>query len=74
KAFANYAVYVDDNESFADLVVYEQDVESFATSPGHWYFTSSKAFAKFTIFEEKTRSFADFSIAYTNFRTAAGCN
>lgn len=74
KAFADHAVYVDDNESFADLVVFEQDVEAFATKPGHWYFTNVKAFARFTIFEEKTRGFADFSIAYTDFRTSAGCN
>lgn len=74
KAFADFAVYIEDNESFADLVVFEQDVEAFATRPGHWYFTDVKAFAKFTIFEERTRGFADVSVAYTNFRTSAGCN
>ncbi|MEM7655217.1 MAG: hypothetical protein AAF399_03745 [Bacteroidota bacterium] len=73
-AFADYRVYVNDIESFADLVVYKQDTRAFADRPGHWYVTDTKAFAVFVIYVEEVEGFADFSIAYTTFQTAAGCN
>lgn len=72
-AFADYKVYVEDIESFAKLVVYKENVESFADRPGFWYFTDVKAFADFSISIEQNQGFADFTIAYTDFRSAAGC-
>ena len=73
-AFAQHRVFVEENEAFAKLKVFKQDTEAFADRPGYWYFTDVKAFADFTIYIEKVQGFADFSIAYTTFRTSAGCN
>ncbi len=72
-AFADYKVYLEEIESFAKMVVYKEDVESFADRPGFWYFTDVKAFADFTIAFEQSQGLADFSMAYTDFRSAAGC-
>lgn len=72
-AFADYKVYLEEIESFAKMVVYKEDVESFADRPGFWYFTDVKAFANFTIAFEQNQGLADFSMAYTDFRSAAGC-
>lgn len=72
-AFADYRVFVQDVEAFADLVVYREEAEVYADRPGHWYLTDVRGFADFTIYLEDVESFADFSIAYTPFRTAAGC-
>lgn len=72
-AFADFKVYVEEIESFAKMVVYKEDVESFADRPGFWYFTDVKAFADFTIALEQNQGLADFSMAYTDFRSAAGC-
>ena len=72
-AFAKYRVFVEDIENFADFVVFKEDNEAFANEPGHWYFTDVRGFADFTIYLEEVKGFADFSIAYTEFRTTAGC-
>ena len=72
-AFAQYKVYLQEIESFADMVVYKEDMESYADRPGFWYFTDVKAFADFTIAFEQNEGLADFSMAYTDFRSAAGC-
>jgi hypothetical protein len=72
-SFADYRVFVQDVEAFADLVVYKEEADVYADRPGHWYLTDVRGFADFTIFIEEVEAFADFSIAYTPFRTAAGC-
>jgi len=72
-SFADYRVFVQDVEAFADLVVYKEEAQVYADRPGHWYLTDVRGFADFTIFIEDVEAFADFSIAYTPFRTAAGC-
>ncbi len=72
-AFADYRVFVEDSESFADLVVYKESSESYADAPGLWYITTNKSLANFTIYLEQVKGFADFSVAYTTFRSAIGC-
>lgn len=72
-AFADYRVFKEDIESFAKLVVYREEAEDFADRPGFWYFTDVKAFADFTIAYEPNQGLADFTIAFTDFRSAAGC-
>ncbi|MDP5170634.1 MAG: hypothetical protein NWR72_10340 [Bacteroidia bacterium] len=72
-AFANYRVFLQENEAFADLIVFREDGEAFADRPGFWYITDVKAFADFTIAFETNEGMANFSIAYTDFRSAAGC-
>lgn len=73
-SFADFRVFVQDVEAFADLVVYKEEADIYADRAGHWYFTDVKGFADFSIYLEDVEAFADFSIAYTPFRTAAGCN
>ena len=72
-AFADYRVYVEETESFADLVVYRENAELNADRAGHWHFTDVKSLADFSIYLEEVPGFADFSIAYTDFQAAAGC-
>ena len=73
RAFADYKVFVQDIESFAKMVVYKESSEAFADRPGHWYFTETKGFEDFSIYIEEVEAFADFTIAYTDFQTTAGC-
>ncbi|MEZ4849083.1 MAG: DUF6150 family protein [Bacteroidia bacterium] len=73
RAFADYKVYVQDIESFAKMVVYKETTEAFADRPGHWFFTETKGFEDFSIYIEEVEAFADFTIAYTDFQTTAGC-
>ncbi len=73
-SFADFRVFVQDVEAFADLVVYKEQGEIFADKPGHWYITDVKSFADFSIYIEDVEAFADFTIAYTPFQSAAGCN
>jgi hypothetical protein len=72
-SFSDYQVYVQDVESFADMLVFKESVAGFATEAGHWHFTDVRAFADFTIYIETVSGFADFSIYYTSFPSAAGC-
>ena len=73
-AFADHQVLVREVEAFADLVVYKEEAARYADRPGHWYLTEVKAFADFSIHVEEVEALADFTIAYTTFRSAAGCN
>ena len=72
--FANYRVFVEEVEAFAQLKVFKEEAETFATEAGYWYFTDVRGFADFTIYIEDVKGFADFSIAYTEYRSSAGCN
>ena len=73
-AFADYRVFVQDIEAFADLVVYKESGDLYADQTGLWYLTDTKSFADFSIYIEDVEAFAQFTIAYTPFRSAAGCN
>lgn len=73
-SFADHRVFIQEVEAFADLVVYKEEAELYADRPGHWYLTDTQSAADFTIYLEDVEAFADFSIAYTPFRTAAGCS
>lgn len=72
-AFADYRVYVEEYESFADMAVFLEEQPQFATEAGHWYITAQRAEADFIIYKEPVRNFAQFSIAFTPYRSAAGC-
>jgi hypothetical protein len=73
-AFADYRVFIEPTIEFADLRVYKEEVASFADEAGVWYFTEVKDEASFSIYLEDSPNFADFSLAYTRFRTDAGCH
>jgi hypothetical protein len=72
--FADYRVFVEDVEAFAQMNIFKEEAETFATEPGFWYFTDVRGFADFTIYIEDIKGFADFTIAYTAYRSSAGCN
>lgn len=71
--YADYKVFVAEDEGLADMAVYLEDNALYADQSGIWYFTKDRNQADFRIFLEKTKPFADFSIAYTTARSFAGC-
>lgn len=73
-SYAQYRVYVHDSEAFADLIVCKQENKLFADQPGLWHFTDQRQLADFSIYLEKSENMADFSIAYTDTESFAGCN
>jgi hypothetical protein len=72
-ARATFRVFLEENESFADLVVFKSENQLFADKPGKWYFTNSRALARFSIFWVEERSKADFSVYFTETESFAGC-
>lgn len=71
--FATYRVFVEQVEAFATLRVFEEEAQTFANEPGHWYITDVRGFADFSIYLERSKGLADFSIAFTEYASAAGC-
>lgn len=72
--YADFRVYVEETESFADVIVFEQDNSLYADRPGQWSFVENRSFARANIYFEKQRNMADFTIAYTEVESFAGCN
>ena len=70
---AHFRVYVEEYETSADLVVYSEENKLFADQPGVWHFTNKPAFSDFKIYLAESRAFADFTIAYTDVASFAGC-
>jgi len=73
RAYADYRVYVAEDEGAANMSVFLEDNALYADQSGIWYFTKDRNQAQYRIYLEKTKSFADFSIAYTTARSFAGC-
>ncbi|MFY0626343.1 MAG: hypothetical protein JXR07_08620 [Reichenbachiella sp.] len=71
---ADYRVFVEDSEAFADVLVFVQDNELYADRAGQWAFVENRSFANVYIYFEKNRNLADFTIAYTETESFAGCN
>jgi hypothetical protein len=72
-ARAQFRVFKEESESFADLIVFKAENALFADKPGKWYFTGSRALARFSIFWVEERSQADFSVYITETESFAGC-
>ncbi|EMR03645.1 DUF6150 family protein [Cesiribacter andamanensis] len=70
---AHFRVYIEEYESSAKLLVYSEENRLFADQPGLWHFTDKPAFANFKIYLAESRAFADFTIAYTDVASFAGC-
>jgi len=70
---AQYRVFREESEAFADLVVFQSENLLFADKAGKWYFTDSRALARFSIIWVPERSQADFSIYITETESFAGC-
>ncbi len=71
---ADYRVFVEDSEAFADVLVFVQESELYADRPGQWTFVENRGFADVYIYLEKNKNLADFTIAYTDVESFAGCN
>lgn len=71
---ADFVVFVEDQESFADLVVFPENSAGFAQSEGHWYTVDEPFLSDFRIYITANISEADFTIAYTDIESFAGCN
>lgn len=73
RAYADFSVFVAEDEGAANMAVFVEDNALYADQSGIWYFTKDRSQARYRVFLEKTKSFADFSIAYTTARSFAGC-
>lgn len=71
---ADYRVFVEDSEAFADVLVFMQDSDLYADRPGQWFFVENRSFANVYVNFVKDRNLADFTIAYTDVESFAGCN
>lgn len=71
---ADFLVYEEDSEAFADVLVFEHDNPLYADRPGQWAFVENKAFANVYVSFVSNKSRADFSIAFTDTESFAGCN
>ncbi len=71
---ADYIVYIEDSEAFADLLVFEHENPLYADRPGQWAFVENRSFANVYIYFETRKSRADFSIAFIETESFAGCN
>ena len=73
RTYADFKVFVAEDEGLADMSVYLEDNALYADQSGVWYFTKDRNQADYRIYLEQTKSFADFSIAYTTAKSFAGC-
>mgnify|MGYP002777097737 CR=1 len=73
KNLADVWVYIDESEGLAELMVYQQNNRFYADRSGQWFFTNDKREANFWVYFEPVKGHADFSIAYTDTESFAGC-
>ena len=73
-AQADFSVYIEDSEAFADLLVYEHTNPLYADREGQWAFVENRAFAKYYVYFTNKRNQADFTIAFIDTESFAGCN
>lgn len=71
---AQFVVYVESEESFADLVVFKESEASYADIPGHWLITEELVLSDYSIYITENISEADFTIAFTETESFAGCD
>lgn len=70
---AMFRVFREESEGLADLVVFKSENHLFADKAGKWFFTESRALARFSVFWVEERSKADFSVFFTETESFAGC-
>lgn len=73
KRQADYRVFEEESEAFAHLVVYKQDNRFYSDKQGQWFFTKDKTEADFWVYLVDSKGLSDFSIAYTQTESFAGC-
>lgn len=70
---ADYRVSKVDQDAPCDFRIIEERQVGFEKEAGHWFFTSSRAAADFTVYWEKEARFADFTLSITAFEDEVGC-
>lgn len=70
---ADFTVFVEETVDFADMQVFREKQRLFADKPGLWHIVDHPHLADYILFQERNRSAADFSIAYTDTQSFAGC-
>lgn len=73
KYYADFKVYIEENDAFANIAVFKHANRFFADRSGQWYITPNKQEADFWIYIEPNKGMADFSIAYIDTESFAGC-
>lgn len=73
KRQADYKIYEEETEAFAQLVVYKQDNRFYADKQGQWFFTKDRTEADFWVYFVDSKGLSDFTIAYTQTESFAGC-
>lgn len=73
-AEADFVVFEESEETFANLVVYKETILSYANEPGKWYFVDDPRLADYYIFIAPNIAQADFTVAFTDVESFAGCN
>ncbi|MEY3417443.1 MAG: hypothetical protein RL060_1555 [Bacteroidota bacterium] len=71
---ATYRIFIEESAAFANVIVYKQENALYADKAGHWFFTTARGFADFSVFIETNKAFADFVVHYTVTESFAGCN
>ncbi|MCJ8164811.1 hypothetical protein MKJ04_08140 [Pontibacter sp. E15-1] len=66
-------VFLNEDEAFANLVVFRESNKLFADGPAIWYLTPNKAFANHILYVTDQRHLADFTVHFTDVRSAAVC-
>lgn len=70
---AQLHVYLEESEAFCDLPVFQAASVLYADRSGLWFFTDNISEAKFIVYFQKKRNLANFSIAYIENESFAGC-
>lgn len=73
KRQADYKIYEEETEAFAQLVVFKQENRFYADKQGQWFFTKDKTEADFWVYFVDSKGLSDFTIAYTQTESFAGC-
>lgn len=71
---ADYVIFVQTEEAFADVVIYKEEEFAYADRSGHWYVTEDILLSDSRVFITENIAEADFTIAYTETESFAGCD
>ena len=70
---ADFVVFVESEEAFANLVVFKEMNFSYANQVGKWHFVDDVRLADYRVYLTKNISESDFTIAFTETESFAGC-
>jgi hypothetical protein len=73
-ADADFVVFVESQESFANVVIFKELAPNYANQIGKWHLVEDARLADYNIFISPNMSQSDFTIAFTDTESFAGCN